>query len=328
MDKTLSVIIPVYNPNIEHFIRCIDSIYSQMSDEIDVIIVDDASTDKSFLNVLADKDCTILTNKKNLKAGLARQRGLDYSKATFVTFVDQDDELVEGKLLYMVDRLKSSGCELIYKTHQLIAHDYDYKKNGLCFEEPCNDFLHGAFLNRQGLIDNEIRFSDKLKGTEDTYLLAKINAVLFHSDNLWLSMEEPDITYIWYLWDDSTSHRPMNDGIYFIETFDTFVDCHIDTITWAKEKWNNPNFYIPRTLAVLLNIYFYVQYYKFSKEITEKMQVEATRFVRWVLDFLQVSKTELIDMVNSRPELYYQEFNETQKRYMPFVPAESLRDWL
>lgn len=329
MNKILSIIIPVYNPNLEHFSRCIDSIYSQISDEIEVIIVDDASTDLSFMDILKGKDYIILRNETNLKAGLSRQRGLDYSKADFVTFVDQDDELVEGKLQYMLERLKSSGCELVYMTRQLVAYDYNYKENGYCFEESCEGFVHGVFFNRQGLIDYGIRFSDSLKGSEDTYFMAQISSVIYHNiDNPWLSMSEPDVTYIWYLWEDSTSHTLLNDTIYFVETFDTYVDCHIKTLEYAKEKWNQPEYYVMRSLGVLVNIYFYVQYYIFTQEITEKMKSEAIRYAHWLESFLDMSKTEIMDMIKQYPEIYYETFRDIQKHYIPFIPERSLQDWL
>ena len=89
----VSVIIPVYN--VEDFLReCLDSVVNQTLKEIEIICIDDGSTDKSFeiLKKYATKDNRITVIKqKNLYAGVARNAGLAVATGEYVHFLDSDD---------------------------------------------------------------------------------------------------------------------------------------------------------------------------------------------------------------------------------------------
>lgn len=89
----VSVIIPVYN--VKKYLRqCLDSVLNQTLKEIEIICVDDGSTDNS-LQILQeyaakDKRITVLA-QKNLYAGIARNAGLTVAKGEYVHFLDSDD---------------------------------------------------------------------------------------------------------------------------------------------------------------------------------------------------------------------------------------------
>ena len=89
----VSVIIPVYN--VETYLReCLDSVINQTLKEIEIICVDDGSTDQSLeiLKAYAARDnrITILT-QRNLYAGTARNAGLSVARGEFLSFLDSDD---------------------------------------------------------------------------------------------------------------------------------------------------------------------------------------------------------------------------------------------
>ena len=86
-----SVVIPLYNK--EAFIRrCVDSVLLQTFSEFELIIVDDGSTDKSLsvVKLISDKRIRIVS-QSNQGVGLARNRGVEESKAGWVAFLDADD---------------------------------------------------------------------------------------------------------------------------------------------------------------------------------------------------------------------------------------------
>jgi len=88
----ISIVIPYYNR--AHTIeRCLNSINFNSNQDIEVIIVDDASTD-SLPNIF--KNCNILRHKFNMGPVAARLTGLDISTGDYVLFLDSDDELVEN----------------------------------------------------------------------------------------------------------------------------------------------------------------------------------------------------------------------------------------
>ena len=92
-EPKVSVIIPVYN--VEEYLReCLDSVINQTLKEIEIITVDDGSTDSSLeiLKEYAKKDNRITVMKQeNLHAGVARNAGLAVAKGEYLSFLDSDD---------------------------------------------------------------------------------------------------------------------------------------------------------------------------------------------------------------------------------------------
>ena len=91
----ISVIVPVYN--CEKYINtCADSILKQDFKDLEIIFVNDGSTDNSLEEILKiqknDKRIKII-NKKNGGLSSARNAGLDIAKGEFILFVDGDDRL-------------------------------------------------------------------------------------------------------------------------------------------------------------------------------------------------------------------------------------------
>ncbi len=98
----LSIIIPVYNSK-KFIIKCLKSIISQFEYRIQIIIIDDASTDGSLslIKEFFKKNKTlhhikILRHKKNLGPGPARNTGLKHSYGKYIGFVDSDDLLLNN----------------------------------------------------------------------------------------------------------------------------------------------------------------------------------------------------------------------------------------
>ena len=124
----LSIIVPVYN--VESYLdRCIQSIFKQglPQDEFEIIVIDDGSTDKSYViaQQLQKKHTEIKLYKKN-NGGLsdARNMGLKYAMGQYIMFLDSDDYLLENTLIEIVKRAKSEDVELC----EFLMREYD--KNG------------------------------------------------------------------------------------------------------------------------------------------------------------------------------------------------------
>ena len=95
----VSVIIPVYN--VEKYLRqCLDSVINQTLEDIEIICVNDGSTDKSreILNEYAYKDSRIVViHKENGGLASARNEGLKHVTGKYCHFLDSDD-YIEKKL--------------------------------------------------------------------------------------------------------------------------------------------------------------------------------------------------------------------------------------
>lgn len=93
MGVKVSVILPVYNVS-DYLRQCMDSIVGQTLQDIEIICVDDGSTDDSLaiLNEYASKDSRVqVIQQKNSGAGAARNKGLSVATGEYLSFLDSDD---------------------------------------------------------------------------------------------------------------------------------------------------------------------------------------------------------------------------------------------
>lgn len=87
----ISVIIPVYNGE-KYIQRCIDSVFNQTYSNVEIIVVNDGSTDNTE-NILKKYSNIVLVNKKNEGVSKARNTGLSLATGDYVYFCDADDYL-------------------------------------------------------------------------------------------------------------------------------------------------------------------------------------------------------------------------------------------
>ena len=112
----ISVIIPVYNTE-EYLQKCLNSVINQTFKDIEIICINDGSTDKSLeiLEEYSKKDDRIkILSQKNKGAGAARNYGLKIAKGEYISFVDSDDwiELATYERLY--DIAVSKDVDMIF----------------------------------------------------------------------------------------------------------------------------------------------------------------------------------------------------------------------
>lgn len=111
----VSVIVPVYNQ--EQYLRaCLDSIRGQTLVQIEIICVDDGSTDAS-LAILKDyeqRDTRVkVLHQKNLYAGVARQKGMENARGKYLAFLDSDDFFEAGMLEEMVQAAERNDADVV-----------------------------------------------------------------------------------------------------------------------------------------------------------------------------------------------------------------------
>lgn len=115
-NKKLSVIVAVYN--VESYLdRCIGSIAGQSYANMEIILVDDGSTDGSaaMCDAWAERDSRIkVIHKKNGGAGYARNSGLDEATGDYVAFVDSDDWLEPGMYARLMDEAVTNDMDCVY----------------------------------------------------------------------------------------------------------------------------------------------------------------------------------------------------------------------
>lgn len=126
-DKPLvSVIIPVYNVE-KYFGVCMHSVLSQTLENIEIICIDDCSSDDSSklleYYALKDKRVKILRNEYNSSLGFSRNAGMKHSKGKYIFFLDSDDWINRDALEILYKEAELYNLELLF--FKLINFDDD-----------------------------------------------------------------------------------------------------------------------------------------------------------------------------------------------------------
>lgn len=122
----VSIIIPVFNTE-KYLKKCLDSILNQSLANIEVICVDDCSTDSSkfILDDYQKKDSRIIVLHNSINCGQAhaRNRGLDIAKGEYIYFMDADDILKQGALDYLYSMMEDEDLDGVLFAAECIAED-------------------------------------------------------------------------------------------------------------------------------------------------------------------------------------------------------------
>ena len=111
----ISVIVPVYNVE-PYLIECLESIINQTYRDLEIILIDDGSTDKSgdICEEYAKKDDRIIViHQSNQGSASAKNAGLRKASGEYLAFVDSDDFLQEDAYEFMVRQLEEYHADII-----------------------------------------------------------------------------------------------------------------------------------------------------------------------------------------------------------------------
>lgn len=140
----VSIIVPVYNTR-QYLSRCLNALVSQTLRDIEIILVDDGSTDGST-NILAAykkwyPDLVSLYRKPNGGQGSARNLGLVHAKGEYVGFADSDDYVDATMYQAMYEAAVDASADLVECHYRFIEEDYqqghrELKTRGSIREHP------------------------------------------------------------------------------------------------------------------------------------------------------------------------------------------------
>lgn len=214
-NNMISIIVPIYNKE-KYLEKCLDSLLNQTYRELEILLVDDGSTDKSLeiCRSYAEKDERIrVFSKKNGGVASARNLGVRESLGEYLSFVDPDDYVHPEYAGCLKEALEESGAELVYcyatdiwaskgKSHTISTetgeitvisrNQYDW------FDEKTHAVSWGV-LYRQEIAKN-ILFQDNLKIGEDTLYLAEC----IHASSKIARVDRA--LYYYYINDDSVTN--------------------------------------------------------------------------------------------------------------------------
>lgn len=189
-NKLLSIVIPVYNVE-KYLATCLDSVVGYNDDNVEIIIVNDGSTDNSLhlcQKYKSNYDKIILIDQANQGLSGARNTGIMNATGDYILFLDSDDFIREGTLDSIINDINRNRRDFyLGRAYQYYAES---KTTNLCqldyttipYSSPCQFFLDlhkktefwfAAWLlviNRKFLLENNLFFKTDI----------------YHEDELWV----------------------------------------------------------------------------------------------------------------------------------------------
>ncbi len=161
----ISVIIAIYNPG-RYLRACLDSITGQTYRNLEIILVDDGSTDDSLAvcKEYAQKDSRVIVHhKENSGVSATRNAGIRLAHGEYFSFIDSDDYLEEDAYEYMMDLIYTHKVDAINYEHYITyssretAHKLDDKNYGLFDKkEAVHQLVHNVLFAWNKLFSKKI----------------------------------------------------------------------------------------------------------------------------------------------------------------------------
>lgn len=204
----VSIIIPIYNMA-EWIKRCISSIEQQSLKEIEIICINDGSTDGSLdkLNALAKQyDNIVVLTQDNQGSGVARNLGIKHASGEYLGFCDADDYYASNEAIeHMYDTAKQYDAMLVHgKSYDL--RDGVISTKALRTERrmeqntfvPSEEFpgifsYCAGIYNREFIINNHIEFPPYKRGQDAVFFveaIAKAGKIYCMNENVWVYRKE------------------------------------------------------------------------------------------------------------------------------------------
>lgn len=137
MKPILSVIVPVYN--VEQYLhKCVESILNQTFKNIELILIDDGSTDISsqICDEYKEKDRRVCVyHKKNGGLSDARNYGIDHTNGEYIAFVDSDDWIDIGMYEAMMNAIVDNDADIVVCGHRVVTLDGQIEET-VVFDKP------------------------------------------------------------------------------------------------------------------------------------------------------------------------------------------------
>lgn len=201
MNELISVIVPVYNTG-AYLVPCMESLLAQNHRDLDILLVDDGSTDDSgaVCDEFARRDRRVrVIHQKNAGVSAARNTGLDQARGEYLFFLDSDDLLMPESLAVLCQRMEkytlvSGSMQQIDEAGNLGTDGLFLRDQQLSAEQMLHLLFHEEERGYQGYMSNKLfdlqlirehglRFDPTIRYNEDRlfvtwYLLRCTRAVM------------------------------------------------------------------------------------------------------------------------------------------------------
>lgn len=180
MRGKISIIVPIYNVD-KYLEECLESLINQTYRNIEIILINDGSTDSSLEICKRYKKVDkriVLIDKKNEGVSKARNIGLKKASGDYLMFVDSDDYLelnaiellsqnVSKETLVMFGYNRVYRNCIVKKGEYLVINSQTEMERSIFLNDNIGGFIANKIFNRQLIIDNDILFNENLSYCED-----------------------------------------------------------------------------------------------------------------------------------------------------------------
>lgn len=287
--KKISVVIPVYNVE-KYLSECLDSVINQTYKDLQIILVDDGSTDFSgkICDVYAEKDNRItVVHQKNAGAGAAKNTGLELIDGDYFSIIDSDDYIELDMYEKMVNSLEKYNADIVQCLFRNVyvndSFDRKYKIKGnypkvltskRFLKEYLYDWKYAIFWNKlfKSSLLKEIRFPVGRKIDDEffTYKLVCNAKKVVNIDN---------ILYNYRMRKTSVMNENNSDRLIYDR-----IDCFVERYDYIRRKYPSLN------KKYLTKLYDSLLYYKTQVKNTEKLEKYISK--------IQKPKINKIDKIN------------------------------
>lgn len=187
MKYLVSIIVPMYNSE-KYIVRCIDSLLEQSYENIEIIVVDDGSSDNGVDIIKKYSDNRInIYQKKNEGVSATRNFGIEKSNGDFLLFVDSDDYVSKDIVEIMVDKIKNINSMVFCNNDEIWSNRVEKRIlfTGDNVQLDKTNVLRVIASGKAGLVcsklvsnrvikENNIMFDKNLKVGEDQLFFLKV----------------------------------------------------------------------------------------------------------------------------------------------------------
>ncbi len=168
--EKISIIIPVFNAE-KYLEKCLSTVLNQTYKNIEIIVVDDGSTDNSAA-ILKQYPQLIYHYQENSGQGIARNIGIQLATSDFIVFVDADDYVDEFLLEKLMDKMTVNVSIVSCGMTRLVGNkqiEDQFSKSGLLSNKEamvtmnpaaCNKLYRKAIFNEKKFIEQRLRYED------------------------------------------------------------------------------------------------------------------------------------------------------------------------
>lgn len=166
----ISVIVPVYNTEL-YIDDCLNSIIGQSFSDLEIIVVNDGSTDKSLelIEAFARKDKRIkVLNQENKGGAAARNAGVKAAVGEYIAFVDSDDTIHPDTYKISYEKAKETNADiLMFGETKFTSPNETYYDGFKALTIPCSIFLWNKLYKHTFLLEHNFKIPENIKCYHD-----------------------------------------------------------------------------------------------------------------------------------------------------------------